>query len=124
MSELPPRVIATDEARQLIDELSRRHGALMFHQSGGCCDGSAPMCLAEGELILGEADICLGTIGGVSFHMHEDQYAAWRHMQLIVDAVPGKGGMFSLEGPTGRRFVTRSRMFSADELRLLDQQPG
>ncbi|KWA30750.1 acetaldehyde dehydrogenase [Burkholderia multivorans] len=119
MSETPDRVVATEEARNLIKELAMRHGKLMFHQSGGCCDGSAPMCLQEGELLVGDSDIRLGTINDVAFYMSKAQYEAWKHTQLIVDVVPGNGGMFSLERPTGLRFLTRSRLFSPEELRAL-----
>ncbi|MEK6350932.1 MAG: DUF779 domain-containing protein [Burkholderia sp.] len=120
MSDSPPRVVATDAARQLIRELSRKHGQLMFHQSGGCCDGSAPMCLQEGELIVGSGDVRLGEIEGMAFYMSDAQYASWRHTQLIVDVIPGTGGMFSLEGTSGQRFLTRSRLFTEDELSRLD----
>ena len=103
------QVVATDAALALIQELQVRHGDLMFHQSGGCCDGSAPMCFALGEFMLGDNDVHLGDIGGVPFYMNESQFEYWCHTQLIIDVVPGRGGMFSLEGPTGRRFLTRSR---------------
>ena len=83
----------------MIQELQGRHGDLMFHQSGGCCDGSAPMCFPLGEFILGDNDVHLGDIGGVPFYISESQYEYWCHTQLIIDVVPGRGGMFSLEGP-------------------------
>jgi uncharacterized protein (DUF779 family) len=120
MSDSPPRVVATDAARQLIQELSRKHGQLMFHQSGGCCDGSAPMCLQDGELIVGGGDVRLGEIEGMAFYMSDAQYVSWRHTQLIIDVIPGTGGMFSLEGTSGLRFLTRSRLFTDDELSRLD----
>ncbi len=123
MSDMPQRVVATDEARKLIHELSEKHGKLMFHQSGGCCDGSAPMCLLDGELILGGSDVCLGSIDGMSFYMSDAQYASWKHTQLIIDVIPGNGGMFSLERPTGKRFLTRSRLFDEAELRQLGELP-
>jgi uncharacterized protein (DUF779 family) len=113
--DLPAQVVATDAALALIEELKARHGALMFHQSGGCCDGSAPMCFAQGEFLLGDNDVHLGDIGGVPFHISESQYEYWCHTQLIIDVVPGRGGMFSLEGPTGRRFLTRSRFYADAE---------
>ena len=113
--DLPAQVVATDAALALIDELQARHGALMFHQSGGCCDGSSPMCFAQGELQLGEGDVHLGDIGGVPFYISESQFAYWCHTQLIIDVVEGRGGMFSLEGPTGRRFLTRSRFYEDAE---------
>jgi len=113
--DLPAQVVATDATLALIDELQARHGALMFHQSGGCCDGSSPMCFAQGELQLGEGDVHLGDIGGVPFYISESQFAYWCHTQLIIDVVEGRGGMFSLEGPTGRRFLTRSRFYEDAE---------
>ena len=113
--ETVAQVVATDAALALIDELKTRHGDLMFHQSGGCCDGSAPMCFPLGEFIVGDNDVHLGDIGGVPFYISESQYAYWSHTQLIIDVVPGRGGMFSLEGPTGRRFLTRSRFYEDAE---------
>ncbi|MFD1173672.1 DUF779 domain-containing protein [Oceanobacillus picturae] len=109
------RVTATDEARELIRTLKEVHGDLMFHQSGGCCDGSSPMCYPQGEFRVGESDLLLGEIGGMPFYISKDQYAYWKHTQLIIDAVDGRGGMFSLEGPEGKRFLTRSRVFTAEE---------
>ncbi len=116
------RVIATQAALDLIARLRAAHGALMFHQSGGCCDGSSPMCYPHGELLTGGQDVILGEIGGCPFYIGAAQYACWRHTQLIVDVVPGKGGMFSLEGSSGTRFLTRSRLFSAEELASLDDE--
>ena len=113
------QVVATDAALALIDELRQRHGDLMFHQSGGCCDGSAPMCFPLGEFIVGDNDVHLGDIGGVPFYISESQYEYWCHTQLIIDVVPGRGGMFSLEGPTGRRFLTRSRFYEEAEWNAL-----
>ncbi|PSL43541.1 hypothetical protein B0H94_11016 [Salsuginibacillus halophilus] len=113
------RVTATDEAVALIEKLKGRHGPLMFHQSGGCCDGSSPMCYPDGELRVGEQDVYLGEIGGAPFYISADQYNAWKHTQLIIDVVDGRGGMFSLEGPEGVRFFTRSRVFEDEELKQL-----
>jgi len=113
------QVVATDAALALIEELRTRHGALMFHQSGGCCDGSAPMCFALGEFIVGDDDVHLGDIGGAPFYISGPQYEYWCHTQLIIDVVPGRGGMFSLEGPTGRRFLTRSRFYEDAEWNAL-----
>jgi uncharacterized protein (DUF779 family) len=113
--ESVPQVVATDATLALLDELKARHGPLMFHQSGGCCDGSAPMCFAQGDFLLGDNDVHLGDIGGVPFYISESQYEYWCHTQLIIDVVPGRGGMFSLEGPTGRRFLTRSRFYEDAE---------
>ena len=109
------RVSATEAALALIGELVALHGPLMFHQSGGCCDGSAPMCLARGDLVIGEQDVYLGQIGAQPFYMGAAQFEYWQHTHLIIDVVPGRGGMFSLEGPTGRRFLTRSRLYDDPE---------
>ena len=109
------QVVATDAALALITRLRRQHGDLMFHQSGGCCDGSAPMCFPQGDFLLGDNDVHLGDIGGVPFYISESQYEYWCHTQLIIDVVPGRGGMFSLEGPTGQRFLTRSRFYEDAE---------
>lgn len=116
---MPDRVIATEEALALIELLKEKHGPLMFHQSGGCCDGSSPMCYAEGDLIIGDQDVLLGHIGGVPFYMMKSQYDYWKHTQLIIDVVEGRGGMFSLEGPEGKRFLTRSRAFTDEEYKQL-----
>lgn len=113
------RVIATEATLQLIERLKETHGPLMFHQSGGCCDGSAPMCYAEGDLLVGDNDVLLGEIGGCPFYMSAAQFEYWQHTQLIIDVVPGRGGMFSLEGSEGVRFHTRSRLFTDEEEALL-----
>ncbi|MCQ5365737.1 DUF779 domain-containing protein [Anoxybacillus salavatliensis] len=105
------KVIATDAALQLIEKLKAKYGPLMFHQSGGCCDGSSPMCYPQGEFMIGDSDVLLGEIGGCPFYMHAAQYEYWKHTQLIIDVVPGRGGMFSLEGSEGVRFLTRSKVF-------------
>lgn len=118
----PPRVLATPAALDLIAVLHRRHGPLMFHQSGGCCDGSAPMCYALGDFITGDSDVLLGQIGGCPFYMGRAQFEYWRHTQLTIDVVPGRGGMFSLEGADGLRFLTRSRVFTDAEVAALDAQ--
>lgn len=101
-------VTATETALALINKLVKQHGALMFHQSGGCCDGSSPMCYQRGELQLGQRDLCLGAIGGQPFYIDRQQYLAWGEAELVIDVVPGRGGMFSLEGSEGVRFHTRS----------------
>ena len=116
------RVIATPATLALIERLRALHGPLMFHQSGGCCDGSSPMCYPLGEFLLGPSDVQLGTIGGCPFHMSASQFEYWQHTQLIIDVVPGRGGMFSIEGPTGQRFLTRSRLYSDDEWARLSEQ--
>jgi len=116
---LTERVIATDAALELIELLKERHGPIMFHQSGGCCDGSSPMCYEQGDLLLGNQDVLLGEIGGSPFYMHKNQFDYWKHTQLIIDVVDGRGGMFSLEGVEGKRFLTRSRAFTKEELEEL-----
>ncbi|HVL75069.1 MAG TPA: DUF779 domain-containing protein [Noviherbaspirillum sp.] len=118
---VPPRVLATEAARELIAALKARHGKLMFFQSGGCCDGSAPMCFPEGEFPVGAADVRLGDLDGVPFYIGGDQYEYWKHTQLIIDVVPGGGGMFSLENGSGKRFLTRSRLFTDAEYARLMQ---
>jgi uncharacterized protein (DUF779 family) len=113
------RVDATPEAVSLIERLRAKHGAVIFHQSGGCCDGSSPMCYPDGDLMLGSADVKLGEIAGAPFYMSASQFDYWKHTKLIIDVVPGRGGMFSLENGEGVRFLTRSRMFTAEELDTL-----
>ena len=118
------RVSATPAALALVGSLERKHGPLMFHQSGGCCDGSAPMCFPRGELLVGEQDVLLGDIGGHPFYIGAAQFEYWRHTHLIIDVVAGHGGMFSLAGHEGVRFLTRSRLYTDDESRQLEaQQP-
>lgn len=109
------RVILTEAAKTIIDQLRAQHGELMFHQSGGCCDGSSPMCFPKGELMLNETDIWLGEIHGCDFFMSQDQFEYWQHTQLTVDVVTGRGASFSLEIPLGLRFVIKSRLFSDAE---------
>ena len=120
---VPDRVVATDSAVQLLTKLSELHGGLMIHQSGGCCDGSAPMMFPQGEFMVGSSDVKLGAIAGVPFYMSESQFEYWQHTQLIIDAVPGNGGMFSLERPSGLRFLTRSRLFEDAENAWLEAHP-
>ena len=117
-----PQVVATPATLELIAKLKAVHGDLMFHQSGGCCDGSAPMCFPAGEFFVGDADRLLGVIGGVPFYIGYAQFEYWKHTQLIIDVVPGRGGMFSLEGATGLRFLTRSRIFGEDEWEILKKE--
>jgi len=116
------RVTATEETLELLEKLKALHGDLMFHQSGGCCDGSSPMCFERGELRIGGSDVKLGYIGDTPFYMSKDQYEYWKHTQLIIDVIEGRGGMFSLEGPEGKRFLTRSRVFTEDEKNQLSKQ--
>ena len=115
------RVLATEAALQLIETLSARHGPLMFHQSGGCCDGSAPMCYPLGEFRVGQSDVRLGEIGGCPFYMSESQFEYWQHTQLTIDVVKGRGSGFSLEAPEGVRFLTRSRVFTDEEVQALEK---
>lgn len=115
------RVTATPSAIELIRKLVRMHGPVMFHQSGGCCDGSAPMCFRQGEFRIGDSDVFLGTIDGAPFYIGGAQFEYWAHTQLIIDVVPGRGASFSLEIPEGVRFLTRSRVFSDDECAALDR---
>jgi len=110
------RVLATDAALDLIERLRALHGPLMFHQSGGCCDGSAPMCYPDGEFRVGGNDVKLGAIGDCAVYMDADQFDYWKHTQLIIDVVPGRGSGFSLEAPEGLRFLTRSRVFTDEEV--------
>ncbi|MEM9708588.1 MAG: DUF779 domain-containing protein [Pseudomonadota bacterium] len=109
------RVTATAAAKELISEIREDHGDVMFHQSGGCCDGSAPMCYPKGEFRTGASDVLLGEIDGAEVYISGPQFEAWKHTQLIIDVVPGRGGMFSLDNGTNRRFLTRSRVFTDAE---------
>lgn len=124
MSDEVLRVTATPAALALIDKLQAAHGPVLFHQSGGCCDGSAPMCFPQGEFIVGDYDRLLGRIGGAPFYISGPQFEYWQHTQLIIDVVPGRGGMFSLEGRDGVRFLTRSRLFTDDEVGWLERHPA
>lgn len=123
MSAAPDRVKCTDEAAKLIRSLVEEHGPVMFHQSGGCCDGSAPMCFPVGEFRVGSRDVKLGTIEGCDFYMGGDQYEYWKHTELTIDVVPGRGAGFSLEAPRGVRFLVRSRVFEMPELEALEANP-
>jgi uncharacterized protein (DUF779 family) len=116
-----PRVTLTDKAKELILSLKKDHGDLMFHQSGGCCDGSQPMCFQKGEFYLGSSDVCLGEIEDCEFWMSKDQYEYMKHTHLTLDVVPGRGSSFSLEIPYGLRFVIQSRLFN--EAELVDLEP-
>lgn len=115
------RVSVTPEATALIDKLRAVHGNLFFHQSGGCCDGSAPMCYPLGEFQVGQQDVYLGEIAGCPIYISGPQFDYWQHTHLIIDAVPGRGAGFSLEAPEGMRFLTRSRVFTDAELDELDR---
>lgn len=114
------RIKATPAALELIERLKLLHGPLMFHQSGGCCDGSAPMCFEEGELRVGSNDICLGIVDDCKFYMSADQFEYWKHTQLTLDVSPGRGSSFSLEIPLGVRFCIQSRLFTEADLENLE----
>jgi uncharacterized protein (DUF779 family) len=131
----PARVLITDEAAELLGQLQGRHGPVMFHQSGGCCDGSSPMCYPEGDFLVGDRDVLLGLLdpansagaGGVPVWISGPQFQAWKHTQLVIDVVPGRGGGFSLEAPEGVRFLSRGRAFTPaenDELAALPTVTG
>ena len=109
------RIDVTEKATELINELKERHGELMFHQSGGCCDGSQPMCFPKGEFKIGGSDVCLGEVDGCEFWMSKDQFEYWKHTHLTLNAVQGRGASFSLEIPTGKRFIIESRLFTEEE---------
>jgi uncharacterized protein (DUF779 family) len=113
------RVLITEAAAKMVDKLRTLHGDLLFHQSGGCCDGSAPMCYPSGEFRVGAQDVFLGVIADTPFYMGAAQYEYWKHTQLTIDVVPGRGAGFSLEAPEGVRFLTRSRLFSDEEVEAL-----
>lgn len=116
------RVDLTEEAKQLISQLKQQFGELMFYQSGGCCDGSAPMCYRLGEFKIGSNDVLLGNIVDCPFYISKQQYEYWKHTQLIIDVTKGRGASFSLEIPLGVRFITRSRVFSEEELQCLQNE--
>jgi uncharacterized protein (DUF779 family) len=126
---LPKRIESAPAAEELLRKLTAINGSLMFHQSGGCCDGSAPMCYLEGEFRVGGADVLLGEleISGIEkpikVWISLEQFEYWQHTSITIDAVPGRGGGFSLETPEGMRFIIRSRVFTDDEAKLLYQQP-
>ncbi|HEU0198691.1 MAG TPA: DUF779 domain-containing protein [Nevskiaceae bacterium] len=115
------KVLSTPAADALIERLREKHGPVLFHQSGGCCDGSAPMCYPQGDFIVGDGDMKLGEIAGAPFYMSPAQYEYWKHTQLIIDVVEGRGGMFSLDNGEGQRFLTRSRLFTDDEIERLQE---
>src|SRR5258705_12306531 len=127
MAEAPSRALVTEAAAQLLRRLQDRHGALMFHQSGGCCDGSSPMCYPDGEFIVGDRDVLLAVLDvgddGVPVWISGPQFEAWKHTQLVIDVVPGRGGGFSLEAPEGMAFLSRGRVYSEDEKALVEAVP-
>jgi uncharacterized protein (DUF779 family) len=113
------RVLVTGAAASVIGKLEEQHGKLLFHQSGGCCDGSSPMCYPLGEFRVGGSDVYLGEIAGCPVYIGAAQFEYWAHTQLVIDVVPGRGGGFSLESPLGVRFLTRSRVFTDAEVAAL-----
>lgn len=113
------RVTATDAARALLAEIRADHGEVLFHQSGGCCDGSSPMCYPAGDFRIGNSDVQLGEIEGTAFYISGPQFEIWQHTQLILDVVDGRGGMFSLDNGREKRFHTRSRLFTEEERKNL-----
>lgn len=119
-----PRVTATPAALDLIAEIRADHPDILFHQSGGCCDGSSPMCYPSHDFRIGSGDVCLGQVAGVNVYIGGGQFEVWKHTQLILDVVDGRGGMFSLDNGRERRFLVRSRVFSADELAQLSEVSG
>ncbi|CAA2099688.1 hypothetical protein MBUL_00279 [Methylobacterium bullatum] len=116
----PLRVTATPTAIALIEELRAEHGPVMFHQSGGCCDGSSPMCYPVGDFLTGDSDVHLGQVAGADFWISRPQFQVWKHTHLILDVVPGRGGMFSLENGRDKRFLIRSRIFTEAENTALE----
>ncbi len=118
------RVVATPRALTAIAEVRRQRGPVMFHQSGGCCDGSLPMCFEEGELLVGDGDVLLGTVGDSPVYMDRRQFERWRHTQLIVDVSDGEPEGFSLPAGRDRHFVTRSRLLTPEELTALREVGG
>jgi uncharacterized protein (DUF779 family) len=125
-----PQVLITAAAAQLLRQLQERHGPVMFHQSGGCCDGSSPMCYPRGDFLVGDRDVLLGVLEvgpqgseGVPVWISGPQFEAWKHTQLVIDVVPGRGGGFSLEAPEGMRFLSRGRVFTDDEKAELQGVP-
>jgi uncharacterized protein (DUF779 family) len=117
------RVAITPAAGELLARLVERHGPLLFHQSGGCCDGSSPMCFPRGEFRVGSRDVYLGEVAGTPFYMSGPQFEYWRHTHLTVDVVPGRGSGFSVEAPEGVRFLIRSRLFADDEDEAARSEP-
>lgn len=111
-----PKIAITEKAAAVVEELKTKFGELIFHQSGGCCDGSSPMILEKEDFYLDESDILLGEIAGVNFYMNQDQYEYWKHTHLTVDITQGRGSSFSLEIPLGLRFLVHSRLLTEDEM--------
>ena len=124
MGQRIQRVALTSSAADLLSTLTDEHGPLMFHQSGGCCDGSAPMCYPRGEFRVGGSDVLLGLVGGdIPFWMSGSQYEYWRHTHLTGVVVPGRGSGFSVEAPHGVRFLIRSRLLTDEEFQGISMEP-
>jgi hypothetical protein len=126
VASAPPGVVITAAAAELLARLQERHGPVMYHQSGGCCDGSSPMCYPRGDFLVGDRDVLLGVLDigdGVPVWISGPQYQAWKHTQLVIDVVPGRGGGFSLEAPEGVRFLSRGRVFTDEEQAQLRAAP-
>ncbi|WP_407685208.1 DUF779 domain-containing protein [Mycobacterium sp. HUMS_1102779] len=122
----PVGAVITAPAAELLARLAERHGPLMFHQSGGCCDGSSPMCYPQGDFLVGDRDVLLGVLDvgdGVPVWISGPQYEVWKHTQLVIDVVAGRGGGFSLEAPEGVRFLSRGRVFTDGEQALVRAAP-
>jgi uncharacterized protein (DUF779 family) len=117
--EIPAQILCTPAATELMQRLAAKHGPLMFHQSGGCCDGSSPMCYPRGEFLVGDHDVLLGELDGTPFYISGPQFEYWKHTELTLDVVPGRGGMFSLDNGEGVRFHIRSRVFTDAEIAAL-----
>ncbi|MCK5637286.1 MAG: DUF779 domain-containing protein [Flavobacteriaceae bacterium] len=115
------RVTITKKAKDLVKQLKEKHGDLIFHQSGGCCDGSAPMIFEEGDMYLDDSDILLGQLEGVNYYMNQDQFEYWKHTHLTVDITEGRGSSFSLEIPLGFRFIIHSRILTEEENAVLNK---
>ncbi len=115
------RVAITERAKEVVKQLKAKYGDLIFHQSGGCCDGSAPMILEEGDMYLDDSDILLGQVEGVNYYMNQDQFEYWKHTHLTVDIIEGRGSSFSLEIPLGLRFIIHSRLFTDEENSALNK---
>ncbi|MBP1840628.1 DUF779 domain-containing protein [Formosa algae] len=116
------RIAITETATKVLNTLKAKHGALIFHQSGGCCDGSAPMLLEKDDMYIDESDILLGTLQGVNFYMNQDQFEYWKHTHLTVDVTEGRGASFSLEIPLGLRFLIHSRLLTEEENAVLNKK--
>lgn len=116
------KVIITDRALRIVRQIEKIHGPVIFHQSGGCCDGSSPMCLPKGDFMIDDNDEFLGDLEGVPFYMSKFQYNYWKHTQLTIDVVEGRGSSFSLEIPMGLRFVVKSRLFTDEEIKSLESE--